>query len=184
MNNKVKVGDKVLIKFNSSRYFTPCKPYIVKKVYDERIHVMDDTNNAHHISAGNYEVVTNNTDTDMNIINAYNLIGKKVKDGRTTHTITKISIWVKGVSDKEANVMLSTVSHTKLNTLNNGGILIILHDNGYNFPYENHVEMNQIDVKLNDTYTATVSKDSIVVGCQTFSPSILKELSEAYDKLK
>jgi hypothetical protein len=41
-----------------------------------------------------------------------------------------------------------------------------------------------IEVVLNDSYTAIVSKDSVKVGCQTFSHEKIKELYEATQKVK
>lgn len=41
-----------------------------------------------------------------------------------------------------------------------------------------------ISVELNSTHTAVVSKDTIVVGCQTFPISILDKLIEARDAIK
>jgi hypothetical protein len=185
MNNKVKVGDKVLLKIRSSYHFTPGKSYLVKEVYNEYggIQIIDETNNTHHISDGNYEVVTTNISNDA--INAYNLIGKKVMDKKQIHLITKISIYMKGCSDLEVE-KFSMVSKEAFLNLKKGELLIILHDHGFSFPYdaEKHVELNQIDVKLNDNYIAMVTKDSITVGCQTFDVSILKELNDAYNKVK
>ena len=39
-------------------------------------------------------------------------------------------------------------------------------------------------VKLNDGYTATVTKDTITVGCQTFSTKILEDLAKAVQKIR
>ena len=39
-------------------------------------------------------------------------------------------------------------------------------------------------VKLNNQYTAIVTKDKIVVGCQQFDVSILEELNKAANKFK
>lgn len=41
-----------------------------------------------------------------------------------------------------------------------------------------------IDVKLNASYTAVVSKDTVKVGCQTFPISVIKEILDASKKLK
>lgn len=41
-----------------------------------------------------------------------------------------------------------------------------------------------VDVKLNDSHKAVVSRDSIKVGCQTFPISVLDELVKARDSLK
>lgn len=186
MKTKPKIGDKVYIHSKLLGEFFHDTLYTVIKVneFNDVITVKDDTDFDHTLSPCNYSIITGKMANNHDIISATDLIGKKVKDGRSIHTIIRISIYIKGVNDREATQVLSTVSHTKLNKLKNGEILIVLHDNNSNFPYENHVEMNQIDVKLNDKYIATVTKDSIVVGCQTFSPSILKELSEAYAKVQ
>lgn len=39
------------------------------------------------------------------------------------------------------------------------------------------------EVVLNKEWTAKVFKDKIVVGCQTFSPDVIKSLTEAYNSL-
>ncbi len=46
------------------------------------------------------------------------------------------------------------------------------------------VKPTNVEVKLNDEYTAVVTKDTIVVGCQTFPISALTALNEAVNKLK
>lgn len=39
-------------------------------------------------------------------------------------------------------------------------------------------------IKLNDTYTAVVHKDKVVVGCQTFSHDVVKQLANAVGEMK
>lgn len=39
-------------------------------------------------------------------------------------------------------------------------------------------------VKLNENYTATITKDNIKVGCQDFSPNVLKEVLAVWESLK
>lgn len=181
MNNiKAKVGDEVVIKINSL-YFTDKKRYKVEGCYTNTIVVTDDTNCEHSISHEKYEVVG-----QSNITSAYNLIGKNVEDGSMIHHITRIGICVKGMADESVKDYFSYRSEEAFKKLSSGEIMIVLHDNGdFNFPYDatKHVEFIQIKVKLNDKYTAIVSKDIITVGCQTFPTSILKELNEAYVRL-
>ena len=43
--------------------------------------------------------------------------------------------------------------------------------------------VQKVDVCLNSEHTAEVYKDKIVVGCQTFDPSIIEKLAEAYKSL-
>jgi hypothetical protein len=50
--------------------------------------------------------------------------------------------------------------------------------------YDKPSKPSKVKVVLNSQYTAEVSKDSIVVGCQTFPIEILDELIEARNKLK
>lgn len=40
-----------------------------------------------------------------------------------------------------------------------------------------------VRVRLNDSYTAVVGKDKIVVGCQSFKTDIVKKLQNALDEL-
>lgn len=40
-----------------------------------------------------------------------------------------------------------------------------------------------ISVKLNDQYTATVTKDTVRVGCQTFSHEIIRKVVKAMDEI-
>lgn len=42
---------------------------------------------------------------------------------------------------------------------------------------------NSVEVKLNDKYSAVVTKGTITVGCQIFSADILKELTTAHASL-
>jgi hypothetical protein len=42
---------------------------------------------------------------------------------------------------------------------------------------------NRIEVKLNGTYTASVGKDGVRVGCQTFPLSVIDELAAAKAKI-
>lgn len=41
-----------------------------------------------------------------------------------------------------------------------------------------------IEIKLNDEYTAIVSKDNVKVGCQTFPLSVITKLYNAVEKMK
>lgn len=40
----------------------------------------------------------------------------------------------------------------------------------------------EIEIKLNDEYTAIISKDNVKVGCQTFPLSVIQELYNALKK--
>jgi hypothetical protein len=44
-------------------------------------------------------------------------------------------------------------------------------------------EKHSIEIQLNDSYTAVVSKDTVKVGCQEFPVSKLKELIEAHSSI-
>jgi hypothetical protein len=44
-------------------------------------------------------------------------------------------------------------------------------------------EKHSIEIQLNDSYTAVVSKDTVKVGCQEFPVSKLKELLEAHSSI-
>lgn len=71
---------------------------------------------------------------------------------------------------------------------NNKNFIVLICEGNYSYPMCDKVTIvpdkpTSIAVKLNDSYEAVVTKDSIKVGCQTFPISILKELNEAAAKL-
>ncbi len=49
---------------------------------------------------------------------------------------------------------------------------------------EENAILTKLSVKLNDDYTAEVTKKSVKVGCQTFSHAIVKKLYEASVKMQ
>ncbi len=49
--------------------------------------------------------------------------------------------------------------------------------------YEKYVLSQKATVKLNDEYTAEITKDEVKVGCQTFPASILQKLVDAHKTL-
>lgn len=111
---------------------------------------------------------------------AESLIGKRVidKDKAITgyiQTFTHLSVTNKWGDNCSALVKEYLTTHE---------YCVVLHSNYVAVPYDS-VELvpDEIEVKLNDTYTAKVTKDSIKVGCQTFPVSILKELNEALKNL-
>lgn len=53
----------------------------------------------------------------------------------------------------------------------------------YDYLTEYFERPTEIKVKLNDEYSATVTKDKITVGCQVFDAAILDDLLAARNKL-
>lgn len=82
--------------------------------------------------------------------------------------------------------------HVNLDSKNVSGYLTSRSNPGTEVSFDQLVKLTvestqvvtEVSVKLNDQYTAVVSKTGIVVGCQTFSLESLAKLTEALEKIK
>jgi hypothetical protein len=114
---------------------------------------------------------------EQQLVAAKALVGKRVKDkDGSTDTIQRVGIEI----DDNPTTSLLVNHETKKN-----GFCVYVVGELYTVPFNTIVEVlpNTIEVRLNETYKATVSKDSIEVGCQTFPIDILDKLVEARNAL-
>jgi hypothetical protein len=76
------------------------------------------------------------------------------------------------------------IGQTCRNFLKDNGWLVGVKLGYSNYPVQRVKEVpSKIDVKLNDSYTATVSKGNVKVGCQTFPIEKIQEIIDAHNKL-
>lgn len=87
-----------------------------------------------------------------------------------------------------SSVIYKGYSEAVIERLENDGVdfcVFYIANSGSNtFPVKDATIYDVVEVELNSQYKANVSKDTIVVGCQTFPVSILDKLNEAYAKVK
>lgn len=109
---------------------------------------------------------------------AKSLFGKTVEcDDGTKYTVTGVIFR----QDKTDNLGLGAACGK---FLKDNGWVIGVKFNGMNYPVQRVKEVPaDIDIKLNGGYTATVSKGSVKVGCQTFPIEKIQEIIDAYNKL-
>lgn len=113
---------------------------------------------------------------------ANELIGKDVitLDTKRRYTVSHAGI----MTPKDPN--LSKVSDNVIKEAKKSGYCVYVGNTIYSTHIENvyvPVPDPEAKVKLNDTYEAIISKDTIKVGCQTFPISILADLNDAYASL-
>jgi hypothetical protein len=109
---------------------------------------------------------------------AKKLIGKTILVKGTTLKYKVDNVVIRRDSD---GIGLSSSCHDFLKA--NGYVVAILGD-GLSRPFPDVVECGkEINVKLNDSYDAVVTKDGIEVGCQTFSHDIVEKLKKAIEEI-
>lgn len=111
---------------------------------------------------------------------AKSLVGKTVTfdDADTKYNVAGVIFR----QDKTDYVGLGQTCDEFLNK--NGWVVGIKTLGGMNYPVQRVKEVpTDIDVKLNGSYTATVSKGSVKVGCQVFPIEKIQEIIDAHNKL-
>lgn len=119
-------------------------------------------------------------------VKAFRLLeGSKVKVVRT------FPDWAEGWENIFNSTMKKAAKQGKELTIRNiedgsGGILL---SDGWRYPFQSLLPNQKpfrasvVRVELNSNHVALVSEDKIVVGCQTFDPSIVEKLQEALKSL-
>lgn len=110
---------------------------------------------------------------------AQSLVGKTVKlsSDKTNYTVKHVLLRRKGDT--------YGLGHSSNKHLDEHGWLVAVAIGSMNVPVGMVEEVpTEVTVKLNDSYSAVVSKDTVKVGCQTFPIDILKKLQTAADSLK
>jgi hypothetical protein len=144
--------------------------------------ILKESSVGYEFSAGYFELVEASEEAKMKeaFALARSLVGKTVTPD---NGISKYN--VAGVifrQDKTDHVGLGWSSDIFLRE--NGWVVSIKTVGGMNYPVQRVKELpTDIDVKLNGSYTATVSKGSVKVGCQTFPIEKIHEIVEAHNKL-
>ncbi len=105
---------------------------------------------------------------------AKSLIGKTVKS--TAGIKFKVNKWTLTTEDNELSVLVN-------DEVVANGFCVCVRDNCYSVPINMIELIKDVKVTLNSKYNATVTKETITVGCQTFPVSILKDLQTAIDSL-
>jgi len=111
---------------------------------------------------------------------ALSLVGKRIKKGGSC----PFTVEYMGVASNDYQGR--SFSESILNHINKQSICVYVGSDtlGMNIPVADAVIVPDEEVvKLNETYSAIVTKDAIVVGCQTFNPDILKTLKEAHTRV-
>jgi len=184
---EVKVGDSVFVT-KPHRDITPNKVYQVSRIYKgNRASIIDDAGDSHDVGV-NYQF----TDTPIlnhDIIRVMDLINNKkpfqvIGNIGSKHTARSFEVVTKHTIPMSARY--SSLSTNKIRSLKDGELAIIVNsESGGNLPLDSIEEIPQsYDVKLNHEYTATITKDTIKVGCQTFPISILDKLQDARKKFQ
>jgi hypothetical protein len=183
MENLVK-GDKLrVIDANSSLDFGEIVTFnrYADDGRDKSCVHIDEVNEYGYYFGWRFEVVEplqpHTIDSDLALARSY--IGKKVQtDSMVSFTVEHVKI----VVAEQEN--LKAASLTVQSEVKNSGYCVAVCGSHRSIPVRNvEIAPNDVKIKLNDDYTATVSKDSIVVGCQTFSPDILQKLLDAHNSL-
>jgi hypothetical protein len=110
---------------------------------------------------------------------ARSLVGKTVvcDDGDTKYNVA-------GVIFRQDKTDHGGLGYTCETFLKDNGWVVGVKFNSMNYPVQMVKELpTDIDVKLNGSYTATVSKGSVKVGCQTFPIEKIQEIIDAHNKL-
>jgi hypothetical protein len=110
---------------------------------------------------------------------AKSYIGKQV-EGFGNYIVEQIH----AVVSKEDAYKLGVASNSVLNDIDNNGFSVVISGGNFANPVMSvKIKPDSVKIKLNDTYDADVTKDTIVVGCQTYPISILDELIAARKSL-
>jgi hypothetical protein len=116
---------------------------------------------------------------------AKSYIGKGVhlitQSPRQSFTVEKVSV----ILDKKSARLLNVDSLLVITELDKSGIAVVVTspDGASATVGDVTLSPTTMSVKLNDDYTAVISKDEIQVGCQTFPISILDELLNAHKSI-
>jgi hypothetical protein len=173
----VAVGDQVVVSLNGG-HFTPDKVYTVKNSNSSYITVIDNSKNPHQLSFQYWEYYV----PDTRLTKALDLIGKRIFDNGSYHTVKSFEVYTPASDTKDLSKFAQRSRSAILSVTD--FVVILFCNDGKNFDMrESTVITEDIVVPLNDTYKAIVTKEGIRVGCQTFSPSIVKELQNALNKL-
>lgn len=191
MKDRFKVGDKVKRKADQMDgwWVNQCYGYNVKpyEIFEVVSHHGAGAINLKGLEEGfgytekYFELAETSEETKMQeaFALAKSLVGKTIvyDDGDTKYIVTGVIFR----QDKTDHVGLG---YTCKNFLKENGWVVGVKFNGLTYPVQLVKELpTDIDVKLNGSYTATVSKGSVKVGCQTFPIEKIQDIIDAHNKL-
>lgn len=110
---------------------------------------------------------------------AKKLIGKTVVVKNEPSVKIKVTSIVYRMGDDAGDLSFACQDYLKKH-----GYLIAVRGCGYSRPFLEIEELtSDINVNLNDSYDAIVTKDGIKVGCQTFSHEVVDKLKNAIEQI-
>ena len=179
-----KVGDTITInKTYNHRDIIHGKTYKVTKSFmgsygkTPYISIRDENNDIHNIAAADVQFVDmTKASIPEQYAYAVSLIGQRAKFHSETFTIDSVSIAHKGSWNGSTSVGDELANNEKCVAIHWG--------------YSRCVPLSRITVlpkshelKISDDYTATVTKEHVIVGCQTIPIEIVRELVKLSDSL-
>lgn len=177
----MKIGDKVRC-IKKDVAIVIGREYIINRIdtLNDKPTVGIEGRPVHEYYADYFELIGSTLSIEEQIILAKSYIGKTVASGCIKYAISKVNVVL---TESEA-INLGIASYYVLDDISKNGFSVVVSDVSHANPVlsvELSIEFEK--VKLNDSYTAEVFKDKLVVGCQTFPISILDELVKAHKSL-
>lgn len=185
MNNPFKVGDKVRAIDNAQHYFDfkIGATGVVCEAITDRVKVIFDSSDDNWdgwMYPSRFELIKDVRIMEEDLALARTFLNKDVIScqGGNKFTVKSIRLFVK----EDDSIRKSTEAVKR--EVEKHGFCVALIGSIYEIPVSNAIAPpTSKTVKLNDTYDAVVSKDTITVGCQTFPIGKLRELQEAFESL-
>ena len=173
---KFKAGDKVKCLEGWGNHLIDGKIYTVRDIHDcESLYITGIAGNWHH---KRFEFAKEAADTFLDFEKAGSFLGKEVLyDGKWRFVPNSLGLY-KDLPAGRGSIICNEYA------LKHGDNFIVLLNDNTTVPMElATLAPQECKVKLNSDYTATVTKETIKVGCQTFPVSILKDLQKALESL-
>lgn len=175
------MGDKVIT--DGSNYFLSVAGVYTVYTYDEFDDEIRLVETAGWYPISIFELYNEDpkpSNKDSKIIAKYryaeSLIGKKVTSLHGNEVVVE-SVGL----DLSPNTDQSSLTRDEVDTL---GYSVYVKYGNCRVPVDTVKLIENIEVKLNASYTAKVNAETITVGCQTFPVSILSDLSKAVEQFK
>lgn len=184
MKPKFKVGDKVRC-IDASTYATKItngKEYEVHSVREDIIEVRGDDHRLNEWYSRRFELIEENMETELTL--ARKLVGKQISfRDQPVYTVQNVGIYLREDLGTDRFMVRLVKDHAQ----EYGYCVYVTGETrGGNFYYPVTLvkEFTGVTIKLNDNHDAVVTKKEIKVGCQTFTPEVIKELYNTLIKLE
>ena len=180
----MKIGDKVKrIKEHQSTWwsgycakkgYSPDQIFTIKNIRNYTVVDLEEMEYSLSFDADRFELAQLTPEQEYE--EAKKLIGKTILVKGTTLKYKVDNVVIRKDNDKAG------MSSSCVDFLKKHGYVVAMLANGLSRPFPDVVECDkEINVKLNDSYDAIVTKDGIKVGCQTFSHDIVNALKNAIE---